>query len=182
MRKLIVTENLTLDGVMAATEKWSGPYENDEMVKRNKAGMSASDALLLGRVTYEIFAAYWPHQTNDKTGIADYLNKTPKFVVSSSLKKADWVNTTILGGDAVEQITKLKQQPGKNITVNGSATLVQTLMQADLIDEYSLLVFPIILGKGKRLFPDGIDSSLELVESKAFSSGVVALTYQPVKK
>ena len=122
------------------------------------------------------------HQTNDKTGIADYLNKTPKFVVSSSLKKADWVNTTILGGDAVEQITKLKQQPGKNITVNGSATLVQTLVQADLIDEYSLLVFPIILGKGKRLFPDGMDSSLKLIESNAFSSGVVALTYQPVKK
>lgn len=182
MRKLIVTENLSLDGVMEATEKWSGPYENDEMVKRNKVGMSASDALLLGRVTYEIFAAYWPHQTNDKTGIADYLNKTSKFVVSSSLKKADWVNTTILGGDAVEQITKLKQQPGKNITVNGSATLVQTLMKADLIDEYSLLVFPIILGKGKRLFPDGMDSSLKLIESNAFSSGVVALTYQPVKK
>ena len=167
---------------MKTTEKWSGPYENDEMVKRNKVGMSASDALLLGRVTYEIFAAYWPHQTDDKTGITDYLNETPKFVVSSILKKVDWVNTTILSGDAVEEITKLKGQPGKNITVNGSATLVQTLMQADLIDEYSLLVFPIILGTGKRLFPDGMDSSLKLIESNAFSSGVVALTYQPVKK
>jgi dihydrofolate reductase len=182
MRKLIVNEMLTLDGVMEAPEKWSGPYQNDEIAHDNTAGMDASDAMLLGRVTYEGFAAFWPHQTEDKTGITDYLNKTPKFVVSSSLKKADWVNTTILSGDAVKEITKLKQQPGKSITVTGSAKLVQSLVQAGLIDEYSLLVFPIVLGKGKRLFQDGIDSSLKLVKSKALSSGVVSLTYQPAKK
>ncbi len=182
MRKLIVNEMLTLDGVMEGPEKWSGPYQSDEMAEANTAGMGASDALLVGRVTYEGLAAYWPHQTDDQTGITDYLNKTPKYVVSSSLKKADWVNTTILGGDAVEEITKLKQQPGESITVTGSAKLVQSLMQAGLIDEYSLLVFPIVLGKGKRLFRDGIDSSLKLVKSKAFSSGVIALTYQPAKK
>ena len=182
MRKLIVNEMLTLDGVMESPEKWSGPYQNDEIAQDNTAGMGTSDALLVGRVTYEAFAAFWPHQIDDKTGITDYLNKTPKFVVSSSLKKADWVNTTILSGDLVEEITKLKQQPGKSITVTGSAKLVQSLMQADLIDEYSLLVFPIVLGKGKRLFQDGIDSSLKLVKSKAFDSGVVALTYQPAKQ
>ena len=182
MRKLIVNEMLTLDGVMESPEKWSAPYQNDEIAKVNQAGMRASDATLLGRVTYEIFAAFWPHQTDDKTGIKDYLNNVPKFVVSSTLKKADWVNTTILSGLLVEEITKLKQQPGKDIVVTGSATLAQSLMQADLVDEYSLLVFPIVLGSGKRLFKDGDQTNLKLVESKVFSSGVALLRYQPDKK
>lgn len=148
----------------------------------NQTRMRASDALLLGRVTYEIFAAFWPHQTDDKTGIKDYLNNVPKFVVSSTLKKADWVNTKILSGPLVEEITKLKQQPGKDIVVTGSATLAQSLMRANLIDEYSLMVFPIVLGSGKRLFKDGDQTNLKLIASKVFSSGIALLKYRPNKK
>jgi dihydrofolate reductase len=183
MRKITVTENLSLDGIMEAPEKWAFSYQGDDITEFNKAGMLASDALLLGRVTYEEFAAYWPKQTNDKSGITDYLNKTAKFVVSSTLKKTEWENSTIINGNLVEEITKLKQQPGKDISVIGSATLVQSLMQADLIDEYHLFIIPIVLGKGKRLFKDNNDrKALKLIETKAFSAGVVLLTYQPSEK
>jgi dihydrofolate reductase len=183
MRKITMTENLSLDGIMEAPEKWAFSYQGDDIAEFNKAGMLASDALLLGRVTYEEFAAYWPKQTNDESGITDYLNKTAKFVVSSTLKKTEWKNSTIVNGNLVEEITKLKQQPGKDISVIGSATLVQSLMQADLIDEYHLFVVPIVLGKGKRLFKDSNDrTALKLVETKAFSAGVVLLTYQPSEK
>jgi dihydrofolate reductase len=182
MRKLIVNEMLTLDGIMESPEQWSAPYQNEEITKFNQAGMRASDALLLGRVTYEIFATFWPHQTDDKTGIKDYLNNVPKFVFSSTLKKADWVNTTILSGPLVEEITKLKQQPGKDIVVTGSATLAQSLMQANLVDEYQLFVFPVVLGSGKRLFRDGDHTNLKLAESKVFSSGVALLSYRPEMK
>jgi dihydrofolate reductase len=181
VRKVIVSENLTLDGIMEAPEKWAFQYQGDDIAEVNKAQMLASDALLLGRVTYEVFAGYWPLQTNDETGIADYLNRTPKFVVSSTLKKVEWSNTTIIQENLAKEVTNLKQQIGKDIVVTGSATLIQSLMQDDLIDEYRLWVHPIVLGDGKRLFQDGSDTKLKLVDTKTFSSGVVLLRYQPVK-
>ena len=182
MRKIIVSEFLTLDGVMEAPEEWQFPYLSDDVAEFIKVQILALDAQLLGRVTYDIFAASWPSQTNNEFGIADKLNSMPKYVVSSTLKKADWNPTTVINGNVVEAISKLKQQPGGSIGITGSATLVQSLMKADLIDEYQLQVYPIVLGKGRRLFKDGIDKKLKLVESKTFSSGVVILIYQPDRK
>jgi dihydrofolate reductase len=139
--------------------------------------------MLLGRVTYEMFAAYWPSQTNNEFGIADKLNSQPKFVVSSTLEKGDWNNTTLIKGNVEEEIRTLKQQPGGDIRLTGSATLAQSLMQAGFVDEYWFLVHPIVVGRGKRLFPDGMElTGLKLVESKAFRSGVVLLRYQPTRQ
>ncbi len=167
---------------MEASEKWQPPYFSDDVAEFIKAQILALDAQLLGRVTYDVFAAYWPLQTNNESGIADKLNTMPKFVVSSTLEKAEWNNSTILSGNVAEAVARLKQQPGGSLGIIGSATLVQSLMKEDLIDEYRLLVHPVVLGCGKRLFKDGMDTTaLKLVESKTFSSGVVLLRYQPVK-
>ena len=136
--------------------------------------------MLLGRLTYELFAAYWPSQTTNAFGIADKLNSQPKFVVSSTLDKAAWNNTTLIKGNVVEKIRALKQQQGGDIRLTGSATLAQSLMQAGLVDAYWLLVHPLVLGRGKRLFPDGTaPAGLNLLESKAFRSGGVLLLYRP---
>jgi dihydrofolate reductase len=183
MRKVIVSEFLTLDGVMEASEQWQPPYVSDDVAEEIRVGIHAAEASLLGRVTYEIFAAYWPLQTHNEFGIADKLNSEHKFVVSSTLEKAEWNNSTLIKGNVAEEIRKLKQQPGGDIRVVGSATLVQSLMHANLIDEYRLMVHPLVLGRGKRLFNDGMETTgLKLVEAKAFSSGVVLLCYQPDNK
>ncbi len=180
MRKLIVVENLSLDGVMEAPEKWAFAHQNAEMAKANQEGMNESDALLLGRKTYEEFAAFWPSQAHDEAGIGGYINKVAKFVVSSTLQKAEWNNTTIIRGNAIDEIRKLKQQSGKNITVVGSGVLVQSLMQANLIDEYNISLIPIVLGGGQQLFPTGTDNqALQLIEAKPFATGLVLLRYQP---
>jgi dihydrofolate reductase len=177
MRKLIVSENVTVDGVMESPDL---SYQSDDMAEVVQGQMLAADALLLGRVTYEEFAAYWPFQTNNELGVADYINNVAKFVVSTTLNRADWHNTTIISGNLAGEITNLKHQSGKNIVVTGSATLVQSLMRANLVDEYRLFVTPIVVGRGKRLFPDDIErQTLQPVETKAFSSGVVMIRYQP---
>jgi dihydrofolate reductase len=163
---------------MEAPEEWQFPYLSDDLGKFIQEEIHSLDAQLLGRVTYEIFAGSWPTMTNNEFGIADKLNSMPKFVVSSTLTKADWNPSTIISGNVAEEIRKLKQQPVGNIGITGSTTLVQSLMEADLIDEYHLQVYPIVLGKGRRLFKDGVDKKLKLVDSKTFSSGVVALIYQ----
>ncbi len=124
MRKLIAVENLSLDGVMEAPEQWAFAYQNAEIIADNQAGMNSSDALLLGRVTYAHFAGYWPTQTNDEAGVADYINHVAKFVVSSTMEKADWHNTTIIRDNAAAEIAKLKAQPGKQIVILGSGVLV----------------------------------------------------------
>ncbi len=180
MRKVIVVENLSLDGVMEAPEQWAFAYQNEEIAAVNKAGMVASNTLLLGRVTYEKLAGFWPLQTHNEMGIADYINNVAKVVVSSTLQKADWHNTTIIRGKLAEEINKLKGQPGGNIVVIGSAKLAQSLMQADLVDEYQLSLAPVVLGRGKQLFPTGVAAQeLQLVETKSFSTGVVLMRYQP---
>jgi dihydrofolate reductase len=172
-----------VDGVMEASEQWQLPYVSEDVAEEIRAAIHASEVLLLGRVTYELFAAYWPAQTNHALGIADKLNGQPKFVVSSTLEKAARNNTTLIRGDITGEIHKLKQQPGGEIRLIGSATLAQSLMQTGLIDEYWFLVHPIVVGRGKRLFPDGMESTgLKLVENKAFHSGVVLLRYQPDSK
>jgi len=124
---------------------------------------------------------YWPKQTDDTTGVRDYLNRTRKYVVSSSMTKADWQNTDILSGRLADDIGVLKQQPGKDIVATGSVSLVRSLADTGLIDGYRLFVFPVVIGKGRRLFPDGIDRKLQLVDSKTFKSGVVLLSYRVIQ-
>ena len=176
MRKVVVTEFMSLDGIMEEP-RWTFKYWNDEIAKFKGEESSASDTLLLGRVTYQGFAAAWP-QSKDEG--ADYFNSVRKYVVSNTLEEPlEWTNSTLIKANIVEEITNLKQQDGKDITVHGSATLVQALMQHDLVDRYRLLVYPVVLGKGKRLFKEGIPATLKLLGSQSFSSGVVALVYEP---
>lgn len=179
MSRIVVGEFVSLDGVMEAPEKWTFQYYNDEIGAHLGSSMATSDALLLGRVTYETFAASFSQQTG---GQADGMNNIRKVVVSSTLKTADWHNSTLINRNIPEEITRLKQRIGKDILVSGSGTLVQTLMQHNLVDEYALLVYPIVLGTGKRLFPDEMaKSALKLVEARPFGNGVVLLRYQPDK-
>lgn len=178
MRNIVVTEFLSLDGVME-DPAWSAPYWNDEIAQFKSEESYACDALLLGRVTYQGFAAAWPESKDEG---ADQINSLPKYVVSTTLDKAEWNNSRLIKDQVVEEITKLKQQDGKDILVYGSAGLVQTLIQNDLVDNYRLLVYPVVLGKGKRLFQEGVSPTLKLVEARALSSGVAALIYEPERK
>jgi dihydrofolate reductase len=184
MRKLVVSEWLSLDGVFDADtmKEWFHPYNSKDRQERITALVLASDAFLFGRVTYEMLAGYWPKVKNNDNGdleVGSRLNSSPKYVVSSTLKQAEWSNSTIINKSALKEITNLKQQPGHNILVFGSATLVESLMDADLVDEYRLLVHPIIMGSGKRAFKDGMATTkLKLGETTTLSSGVISLCYQ----
>ena len=178
MRKIVVTEFLSLDGIME-NPAWTFPYWNDDIAKFKADETLAGDALLLGRVTYQGFAAAWPQS---KDAGADYFNGVRKYVVSTTLDKLEWNNSRLIKDNVVAEITKLKQQDGKDITVHGSATLVQTLIQHDLVDRYRLLVYPVVVGKGKRLFQEGTTATLKLVEARSLSSGVAAFIYEPDRK
>lgn len=179
MRKVVVTEFMSLDGVVE-DPSWTFAYWNDEIAQFKGEESSASDALLLGRNTYQGFAAVWP-QSEDEG--ADYFNSVRKYVVSETLEgPLEWNNSTLIGGNVVEEISTLKHQDGGDITVHGSAALAQTLMRHDLVDRYRLLVYPLVLGEGKRLFAEGIPATLRLVESRSFGSGVVALVYEPDRR
>src|SRR3712207_5649372 len=187
MRKVIASEFVSLDGVME-DPGWTFQFGSEEQEKYKYAELAAGDALLLGRVTYEGFAAAWPNMMEQYGGprraelgeYADMMNGYPKHVVSTTLDEAGWNNSTIIRENVAQEVSKLKQKPGKDILVFGSADLVSTLMQHDLIDEYRLMVFPLVVGSGKRLFRDRIDqTALKLVDAKTFGSGVVVLSYQP---
>ena len=177
MRNVVVTEFLTLDGVMEAPNEWSFPYWNDGIAKFKYDELFASDALLLGRVTYEGFAAAWPGRT-DEQGFGDRMNSIPKYVASTTISQLSWNNSHLLKGDVAGEIANLKQQPGQDILVGGSALLVQTLIKHDLVDVYRLLVYPVVRGTGKRLFQDGVEAKIKLVEAVPFTSGVVGFIYQ----
>ena len=180
MRKIIVTEFLSLDGVME-NPMWTFPYWNDEIAQFKGEETTVNDVLLLGRVTYEGFAAAWPQRTDEASG-GKYFNSVRKYVVSNTLAKAEWNNSQIIRGDILQEITNLKQQDGENLVVHGSGTLVQWLMQHKLVDGYRLLVYPLVLGQGKRLFEAGATATLQLVETRPFSSGVVGLIYEPAQQ
>jgi len=180
MRKVIAVELMSLDGVMESPEEWAFSYSNDEMEEANASGMAASDALLMGRVTYEQMVAYWPNQPGG-VPMVDYINSVSKYVVSTTLEEPlEWNNSTLIKGDVAGEIARLKRQPGENITILGSGTLVRLVLRGDLIDELRLMVHPVVLGGGKRLFEDGQGrQALELVDSKTFGTGVLYLAYQP---
>jgi len=190
VRKLIVAEYLSLDGVVQAPGHagedsaggfarggWTGPYMADHG-RYNSEFYQTAGGFLLGRLTYEIFAAYWPTVTNEGNEVARALNTLPKYVASTTLQQADWKGTTFLKGDVPAAVADLRRQPGRPLVVVGSAQLAQTLLDADLVDEYQLWLHPIVLGSGKRLFRDaGAAATLRLVDSKTTSGGLVILTY-----
>ena len=181
MRKIVVSESLTVDGVFDAETmgKWAAPYYSDERDEFVRGIVLASDVLLLGRKTYDLQAWYWPNQKDDKYGIANHKNKMEKYVVTSTPLQAQWNNATIIN---VDEVAKLKQQSGRDILIEGSATLAESLAQAGLVDEYKFLVHPAIAESGKRFFKEGMGlTRLQLVESKPISLGVVALSYEPAK-
>lgn len=194
VRKLVVIDFLSLDGVMQApgapdedTEGgfkhggWAIPYHDEVLGETVAESMAATDAYLFGRKTYETFAVYWPKAPRE-IPFTDHLNNTAKYVASNTLQEVEWQNSTLIEGDVVEAVVKLKGQSDKNIAVLGSGDLVQTLINNDLVDEYFLTVYPIVLGSGKRLFrPADHTRSLTLVESKTTSSGGLMLTYRPAR-
>jgi dihydrofolate reductase len=176
VRKIIVSTYVSLDGVIEAPEKWSLKFWNDEHAKYAHDQLFASDALLMGRKVYEDFAASWPSRRNE---FADRMNGLPKYVVSTTLEEAEWNNSTIIKENVAEEVSRLKEQPGQDILMYGSADLMHTLMEHDLIDEYRIWVHPVVLGSGKRLFRDESETKiLRLVDTTTFSSGVVLLSYQ----
>jgi dihydrofolate reductase len=187
--RVVVTEFLSLDGVMedpGGAEDfehggWSFQFDRGPEGDKFKLDEALeSDALLLGRVTYEGFAEAWPSRTGE---FADKFNTMPKFVVSTTLEKAEWNNSTLIKENVAEEVSKLKEQDGGDIVVHGSGQLVRTLMEHDLIDEYRLMVLPVVLGSGKRLFGDASDTTtLRLVDSRTVGAGIVILTDQPAGK
>jgi dihydrofolate reductase len=195
MSELVVLEYLSLDGVIQAPGHagedpaggfthggWTGPFipEHPRYVAES---FSAADGFLFGRLTYEIFAAYWPTVTDPGNDIARALNTRPKHVASTSLLEPTWAGTTVLGADIAAEVAKLKAQPGRELLVVGSAELAQTLMANDLVDEYRLMVHPIVLGEGKKLFRDGAAATaMHLIDIRASTSGLVLLTYQPQRQ
>ena len=191
MRKLIVSSFLTLDGVMQAPGGpgeddsdgfahggWSVNYWDDQMSEFMGAAMSVPFDLVLGRKTYDIFAAHWPHATEEAG--AKPLNDATKYVASRSHPTLEWNNSVLIQGDAAEGIAALKKEDGPELQVHGSGNLIQTLLRHNLVDQYRLLVFPLVIGSGKRLFSEGtIPSGLKLVDSSVSSTGVVIGTYEP---
>ena len=182
MRKLIAKAWMTLDGVFDADnmDTWFDPYNSDARAAHIQETILGSDAFIYGRTTYQMLAPYWSTLENNEFGIADRLNEAPKYIVSSTLQDADWDNSTIISDNVVEAIANLKEQPGQDIMIDGSATLVQSLMDRDLLDEYQLVVHPVIMGSGKHYFKDGMDMTrLELIQTKPLDLGVIVMRYQP---
>src|SRR4051795_9090251 len=185
MRDLIITENITLDGVIEASENWFGPAGTDDADDPDHIAaigeqMRAADAFLAGRRTYEQMREYWPARVDDDaTGVAEYLNRVHKYVVSSALDDPGWEPTTVLRGPLEDDVAALKAAPGADIVTTGSITLVQALVAKGLVDEYRLFVYPVVVGLGARLFEHATDvPALDLVESRPFRSGVVMLRYR----
>jgi dihydrofolate reductase len=180
MRKLVITQNITLDGSIEMLDDWFDPQLQDEdLVAESHRQDAQADALLVGRQTFEDFRGYWPKQTDDPTGVTDYLNRVAKYVVSSTMTDPDWQNSTVLSGDAVEEASALKSRPGKDIVLTGSISLAHTLIAGGVVDEYRLFVYPTVQGRGRRLFPDGSTiGRLRMVERpKSFQSGITLLRY-----
>jgi len=189
MRKIVVGMFVSLDGVVEGPGSnddfelagWTGPYWDDAIGETIFGSMMVSDAMLMGRTTYQSFkGAFSSAPAEDPFG--SKMNSVTKYVVSTTLPSADWANSILIKDNVIEEIRKLKQQPGMDISISGSAGLVHSLMPHDLIDEYQLLYYPVVLGRGKRMFPDGLKMDLKLVETKTFKTGVVMLRYQPADK
>jgi dihydrofolate reductase len=182
-RKLVITQNVTVDGSIEMLGDWfdpqgQGDVDSSDLLAELHRQDATADAFLTGRQTFEDLRGYWPEQTDDRTGITDYLNRVHKYVVSSTMTDPQWENTTILSGDPVAEVRALKGASGQDIVVTGSITLCHTLVRAGLVDEYRLFVYPVVQGRGRRLFPDGYEQRvLRLLEVKAFRSGITYSRY-----
>jgi dihydrofolate reductase len=181
MRKVIVQTEISLDAVMENPQRWVFDFHNEETEKYIKDQLFASDALLMGRVTYEAFAEVWPTRAGADE-IADRINSLPKFVASRTLQGPLAWNATLIKGDIAEEVAKLKQQPGQDILQYGIGELTHTLMQHGLVDEFHFLLFPVVVGSGERIFEKIDQTGLKLLEAKTFDTGVVVLHYQPQRK
>ena len=182
MRKVVSWLFISLDGVVEAPNEWQFDVFDDTMIADLTSQTDAEDAMLMGRVSHQEWASYWPTSTDEP--YASHINNMPKYVVSTTLDDVawgKWEKPTLIKGNLPEEINKLKQQPGKNIGVGGSPTLVRSLLQEGLLDEFKLMIHPVVVGKGKRLFNDSDLQRLKLVNSKVTGTGVVILTYQPAR-
>ena len=181
MRKLVITENVTLDGSIEMLDDWFDPEAQSnqpDLLAELRRQDNEADAFLVGRQTFTDLRSYWPQQTDDRTGVSDYLNQVQKYVVSSTLTDPEWEPTTILSGDPAEQVAALKESEGLNIVCTGSITLAHTLISAGLVDEFRLFVYPAVQGRGRRLFPDGYRAfTLKLLQLRAFACGVALHRY-----
>jgi dihydrofolate reductase len=188
MGTIVATENASLDGVIEQVGDWFAPAgavdaDDSDIVATLREQMDAQAALLLRRKTFEAFRGYWPGQTDDTTGIAAHLNRVPKYVVSSTLEEPRWANTTVLRGELADEVRALKTRVNGEIVVTGSIMLVHDLIAAGLVDEYRLFVYPIVVGRGRRLFEDAKNvPKLQLIVAKSYRSGVVVLIYRPTQK
>ena len=176
--RLQVSEIMTLDGVMEAPEQWVFQYMDQEIGEDVMAALQKTDAMLFGRKTFQEMAAAWPDRTG---GMADIYNSVPKYVVSSTLSNVTWNNSHIITGSIVEEVAKLKAQPGGILLLQGSADLVRLLAQHHLIDEYSLHIAPLVQGRGKRLFQEGDQAMLQLASTKAYKAGMLTLNYESAR-
>jgi dihydrofolate reductase len=181
MRKVIASTYATLDGRVDDLQEWVAPYDSDAVARYHSDLLANSDGLLLGRRTYEIFAAIWPPRSG-KLPYADKINSMAKYVASTTLRDLEWENSHLIEGDVAEGVAKLKQQPGQDLVVYGGGALTHSLLEHDLIDEYRILVHPVLLGKGGSIFKDGAQRvNLDLVDTTVIPPGVAILTYQPVR-
>jgi len=180
MRTLAITQNMSADGSIEFLGDWFDPTDQaEDLADEVRRQSEQEDYLLLGRQTFTDFRSFWPHQADDPTGISDYLNKVQKLVVSSTLGDPEWQNSTVLGADWLDQLRAIKAGDGGDIVVTGSLTLCPTLIEAGLVDEYRLFLYPAVQGGGRRLFPDGRGESLVLKDSRTFANGVVLVVYEP---
>lgn len=183
MRELIITQNITLDGVIDAAEGWFDPAGEEEadqsdVIMAIREQMATTDALLVGRVTFEQLRGYWPLQADDVTGVRDHLNQVDKYVVSRTLGDPEWERSRVLRGPLLEEVRELKAQPGRGIAVTGSMSLMPELIAGGVVDEYRLFVYPVVQGRGRRLFPEGFEADrLRVVDVAGFDSGVTLLHY-----
>jgi dihydrofolate reductase len=183
MRILAITQNVTVDGSVEMLGDWFDPQgqggvDNSDLLDELHRQDGTADGFLVGRQTFEDLRSYWPNQTDDTTGVTDYLNQVQKYVVSSTMTDPGWQNSTVLSGDPVEEVRALKERPGQDIVVTGSITLCHTLIEAGLVDEYRLFVYPVVQGRGRRLFPEGVEMpKLTLLEAKSFRSGITYSRY-----
>jgi len=176
MGRIVSNFFMSLDGVVEAPDQWHMPYFNDEMGAAIGKGMATNKAFLMGRVLYDEWAGFWPNSDDD---FATFFNNHPKYVVSNSLEQADWNNTTIVSGDDRQRLRELKDATDGDLVISGSATLVRSLLRDGLLDELRVLVHPIVVGRGGRLFEDDTPRALELAGHQIFSTGVLNLTYTP---
>lgn len=185
MRTLAITQNITVDGSIEMLGDWFSPQgqadvDNSDLLEELHRQSRQGDALVLGRQTFADFRSYWPQQSNDATGITDSLNQVHKYVISATMTDPQWQNSTVLSGDPVEEVRALKNQQGRDIGVTGSIRLCHALIEAGLVDEYRLFVYPVVQGRGRRLFPDNFElPELKLLEAMSFRGGITYSCYAP---